>query len=195
MSIREYKENGTVVESYVGCVYREKEHMWMDGMLEVLAYAWDIKNHETKQIQVGYIGIDGRNMNDTGWDIDLTKEIAHDMIKTYRAEAIKEIGEREAIDRYLPRIGKKCMVIKGRKVSKGTVLTPFWIGEKPKFREWEGMEKIAGCYTEDGSKVWIKAEYLKAIETPDSLNRKQRKQLVNKFFRKYYPEAINVLTK
>lgn len=70
-------------------------------------------------------------------------------------------------------VGDMVEVIKGRKIPKGTKLEVFWMGERPTYRtkqlrksgcRWANeTEMIAGCYNENGEKVWIKTEYLKYL--------------------------------
>lgn len=70
-------------------------------------------------------------------------------------------------------VGDSVEVVKGRKIPKGTKLEVFWMGERPTYKtqqlrksgcRWANeTEMIAGCYNENGEKVWIKTEYLKYL--------------------------------
>ena len=69
--------------------------------------------------------------------------------------------------------GDNVEVIKGRKIPKGTILKVFWIGLRDTYKtkmlkkqgcKWANeKEEVAGCYTENGDKVWIKTEYCKYV--------------------------------
>lgn len=45
-------------------------------------------------------------------------------------------------------------------------------------------ERIAGCYNENGEKVWIKAEYLKVTDDIKSPNARERKKYINDYVAK-----------
>ena len=70
-------------------------------------------------------------------------------------------------------VGDNVEVVRGRKVPKGTMLKVFWIGVRDTYRtktlkrqgcSWANeKEEVAGCYTENGDKVWIKTEYCKYV--------------------------------
>ena len=59
-------------------------------------------------------------------------------------------------------------------VKKGTILNVFWIGERPTYKtktlrnrgcRWANeTEEVAGCYNENGEKVWIKVDYCQYVE-------------------------------
>lgn len=178
--------------SYEGCVLGEYEHYWLDGMLSVSVVVWDMETHEIKTIEVGYYGSDCRNMYDTVWDIDIDPngEVARDMLRTLKQQAYKEF-EKSVVDfknKVTP--GRKVIVVKGRKVPKGTVLDVFWVGEKETFksRQYSWMyetETVAGCYDSGGNKVWIKAEYLRNITPIKSPRNKERNKFVKAYVLKH----------
>lgn len=185
------KKNGK--EMYNGAVLGENEHYWLDGMLEVWAVVWDMEAHEIKEIEVGYYGADARNMyQDTTWNIDIDPngDVARDMLRTLKQQAYRYF-EKSVVDfknKIAP--GRKAVVVKGRKVPKGTVLDVFWVGEKETFksRQYSWMhetETIAGCYDSDGNKVWIKAEYLKNITPIKSPRNKERDKFVKAYVLKH----------
>ena len=70
-------------------------------------------------------------------------------------------------------VGDNIEVIKGRKIPKGTILKVFWIGERDTYKtrtlkrqgcRWANeTETVAGCYNENGEKVWIKTDYCKYV--------------------------------
>lgn len=181
---------------YIGATFAETEHMWMDGMLEVTAHSWDIDNHKVIQSQVGYYGCDGQNMCGCTWKIDIDTNTARDMIRTIKAVAYERFAESVTRDKARPQKGRNCVVVKGRKVKKGTKLSVFWVGEKPtymaKSRPWmHETETICGCYDESGEKVWIKAEYLKVVDPVKSPSRKERDAFIKAYVKGNVP--VNVL--
>lgn len=187
---------------YKGAVLREEEHMWMDGMLDVHVVVWDMENHEEKRIQTGYYGSDGCNMIHDYSDIEfeVSPDVARDIIRTRKREALLAFcrsvqAKKTAID-----LGATCVVTRGRKVPKGTVLTVFWRGDMPTYRSrgyaWMNeTETIAGCRDGDGNKVWIKAEYLKNISPVKSPVAAERKKYVRAYVRNAVPARIRAIAK
>ena len=186
--------NGEV--TYEGQVIRISEHMWADGMLDEYAVVWDIETHELKSIQIGYYGADGRNLYGSSYaKPDLSEEVKRDIYRTIkRHDALAEyektvINTKTAITK-----GTHAEVVRGRKVAKGTKVEVFWVGEKETYmsRQYAWMNKyetIAGCYDEDGNKLWIKAEYLKNIDPIKSPRASERK----KFIKAYTKNAMREL--
>jgi hypothetical protein len=169
--------------------------MWLDGMLEVHADVWDAEKNRIESVQVGYYGSDGCNcMGDISADIDATEETKRAVRRHLKKLAIEKYCDSLAEKKGKIEKGIDAEVVRGRKVKKGTRLEVFWVGEKEtyKSRQYSWMhetETIAGCHTEDGDTVWIKAEYLKRLtpfETPNSKKRRAIvKALVNNYARKY----------
>lgn len=181
--------------SYIGQVIRITDHMWMDGMLDEYAVVWDMDEHTTKHIQVGYYGCDGQNMMDTNAKVDMTAEVARDIKRTLKRESYRAFEK--SVNDYKKEIrkGSNVEVVRGRKVAKGTKLNVFWVGEKEtyKSRQYSWMhetELIAGCYNEAGEKVWIKAEYLKVTDTFKSPNRHEREKFIKDYVRRHYSEIV-----
>jgi hypothetical protein len=183
-------------ETYKGAVIGENEHMWMDGMLEVFAVVWDMDNHELKHVQTGYFGSDGHNMNEATWSkVDLTSEVLRDMLRTWKQAGLADFARSVTEYKNTVRKGQRCEVVKGRKVKKGTQLEVFWVGEREtyKSRQYSWMhetETVAGCYDENGEKVWIKAEYLHPMDAPKSPSANERRKYVRAYVLK---QAQNVL--
>lgn len=175
-------KNGKI--SYAGAVIEEREHYYMDGMLDVSAIVWDMDNHCGKQIQVGYYGSDGCNLcGDSYADVEISTEVARDIIKTKKMIALKEFCASVVHHKESVEAGVRAEVVRGRKIPKGTILDIFWVGERPTYRgrqcPWlNEYEDIAGAYDENGNKVWIKAEYLKRVDKVKSPNRKEREKFV-----------------
>ena len=178
--------------AYVGATFAETEHFWLDGMLEVFAESWNMETHEIVSTQVGYFGIDCRNMCSCEWKIDISAEAARDMIRTVKASAAKAFAKSVIEEKQKIAKGRNCVVVKGRKVPKGTVVNVFWVGERPTYRsrnyDWMNeTETVAGAYTEDGKKVWIKADYLKVIDGIKSPDRRNRDLFIRNYVERNVP--------
>lgn len=171
-------------ETYKGAVIGEREHMWMDGMLEVFAVVWD-DEEGIKEIQTGYIGSDGRNFMEMSHHIDATPETLVKVRKYAKIKAAKKYAKQLAEKRGKIERGCKAEVVRGRKVKKGTYVEVFWVGEKETYqsRQYSWMheyETIAGCHTENGETVWIKAEYLRRLDRPACPSSKDRKREISR---------------
>lgn len=118
------------------------------------------------------------------------KEVRDYLLPTAEEAYQKAVqAEREAI-----RKGREAEVIKGRKVPKGTRVSVFWVGERETYRSkqyhWmHETEEVAGCYDENGNKLWIKTEYLKnltEVADPDETeHRNWIKGKLTQLFRDY----------
>lgn len=171
---------------YEGAVLKIREHMWMDGMLEVFAVVWDMEQHDTKEIQVGYYGIDGNNLCDATAEVDISKEVARDVCRTLKRKAAKAFADSVINAKNAVKSGRNVEVIRGRKIPKGTHLNVFWVGERPtytaRYNSWDkSTERIAGCFNDKGEKVWIKAEYLKVIDEIKSPDANERKRFIKEW--------------
>lgn len=175
------------IEEYIGCVIRTSEHMWADGMLEEYADVWDAENHRVRTITVGYYGADGCNLcGNTKVTIDLSEENKRDILRTIKhTDALKAFERSVIATKTAIAKGTHAEVVRGRKVAKGTKLEVFWVGDKLTYRGmqygFEDYERIAGCYDEDGNKVWIKAEYLKNIDPIKSPSAVERKKFLKAY--------------
>lgn len=178
--------------AYVGATFAESEHFWLDGMLEVFAESWNMETHEIVSTQVGYFGIDCRNMCSCEWKIDISAEAARDMIRTVKRNAAKAFAESVIEEKQRIAKGRNCVVVRGRKVPKGTKINVFWVGERPTYRsrhyDWMNeTETVAGGYTSDGMKVWIKADYLKVIDGIKSPDRRNREAFIREYVERNVP--------
>lgn len=108
------------------------------------------------------------------WDIDNDRLLEDDEIQILRFLPLDEaaiIAWKHFHNRFV--VGDNVEVVKGRKVPKGAVLKVFWIGERETYRtrtlkrqgcRWANeTETVAGCYNENGEKVWIKTDYCKYV--------------------------------
>ena len=181
--------------TYKGATFAESEHFWLDGMLEVFAHSWDMEKHEIVIETVGYFGSDSCNMCDTSFKIDINEETARDMIRTIKGHAVEAFAKSVLEEKRRIAKGRNCVVVRGRKVPKGTKINVFWVGERPTYRsrnyEWMNeTETVAGGYTEDGMKVWIKAEYLEVIDGIKSPDRRNRDRFIKEYVRRNVPLVV-----
>lgn len=181
--------------TYKGATFAESEHFWLDGMLEVFAHSWDMEKHEIVIETVSYIGIDCRNMCDTSFKIDINEETARDMIRTIKRHAVEVFAKSVLEEKRRIAKGRNCVVVRGRKVPKGTKINVFWVGERPTYRSrncaWSNeTETVAGGYTEDGMKVWIKADYLEVIDKIKSPDRRNRDRFIKEYVRRNVPQVV-----
>ena len=177
------------IKSYEGAVVKTDSHSWLDGMYSEYAIVWDMKKHEFKSIQIGYYGIDGQNLANGSCEIDLTTEVARDIIRTMKTNAYKLFCS--TVTEYKNSVLKDMdvVVVKGRKVKKGTQLKVFWVGEKPTYQAQrysyiKDAELIAGCYDNEGNKVWIKAEYLRSVTPLKSPCATERKKFIDSYIKR-----------
>ena len=175
------------IEEYIGCVISTSEHMWADGMLEETAWVWDMEAHEYKGVQIGYYGADGYNFcGRVKVTIDLSEEAKRDILRTIkRTEALKAFERSVIAHKTEIRKGTHAEVIRGRKVAKGTRLEVFWVGDRLTYRGmkcgFEDYETIAGCYDENGNKIWIRVDYLKNIDPIKSPSATERKKFIKAY--------------
>lgn len=168
---------------YRGAVLRKYSHMWADGMLEEYASVWDADKQEILSLTVGYYGSDGCNLAGCHADVDASRETWRAVLRSWKPEALKAYADSVTQYKRGIRKGTRAVVIRGKKVPKGTKLDVFWVGERQTYRArqlgWlNETETVAGCYDETGAKVWIKAEYLKNIDPIKSPSPKERKKWI-----------------
>lgn len=175
------KADGTVL--YQGAVLDTSEHYWADGMLSEYAKVWDMEKHQYESVSVGYYGADGHDFIGTKVEIEVSTDVARDIIRTLKQMAYKDFCRSVIEKKNQIEAGITAEVVRGRKIPKGTVLDVFWVGERPTYTGY-GTELIAGCKGKDGNKVWIKAEYLKNISPIKSPNAKERKKYIKWYIKK-----------
>ena len=176
-------------ELYKGQVIGIGSHYWLDGMLEEWAIVWDAESNSTKHVHFGYYGIDGSNLAGGRAEVDATRDTKRSVRRMLKEAAVVEFCK--SVQEYKKGIrkGTRAEVIRGRKISKGTILNVFWVGEKETFRSkqysWmHETELIAGCYDDSGNKIWIKAEYLQPIDNIKSPCAKERRKYINAYVNK-----------
>lgn len=189
------------IKSFEGAVIKLKERYWLDGMIEESAVIWDMENHTTKEFSYGYYGtIDSHNLyGDSNAEIDCSVAVARDIIRTAKTEAYHSFAESVVNFKKGVHKGDKVEVIRGRKVKKGTILTVFWVGDKPTYKaktspswSWyaDETEKIAGCHDENGNVVWIKAEYLKNLMPYKSPCAAERRKYIKAYIKEHIDAYI-----
>lgn len=181
--------------TYKGATFAESEHFWLDGMLEVFAHSWDMEKHEIVIETVGYYGSDSRNMCGTSFKIDINEETARDMIRTIKGRAVEAFAKSVLEEKRRIAKGRNCVVVRGRKVPKGTKINVFWVGERPTYRSrncaWSNeTETVAGGYASDGTKVWVKADYLEVIDKIKSPDRRNREAFIREYVERNVPLVV-----
>lgn len=180
------------IKSYEGQVIRIDDHMWSDGMYEEWAVIWNPETHSEESYTIGYYGSDCRNLHgDTSATVEVSPEIARDIIATKTAAAERAFAEKVERENNTPRKGDRAEVVRGRKVKKGTQLEIFWIGERPNYMGTD-TETIAGCYDDNHNKVWIKAEYLKPLTKRPEPTAEEREDFIDYYIRRYTDEIVRL---
>lgn len=176
---------------YNGRIYDTSTRYWLDGMVSEYIHVWNIETHKSEQIQVGYYGVDGYNLaGDCGdYEIGVTDEVKRDILRTLKNSAITAFCDSVINHKREIHAGDIAEVVRGRKVAKGTVITVFWVGERPTYHKsyYDGAintELIAGGHDANGAKIWIKAEYLRNINPPKSPTASERKKYIKEYVKK-----------
>ena len=166
--------------TFAGAVIRVRERVWLDGMTEEWADVWNGSHEES--IQVAYYGCDYRNLmeGDITASPDLSPENARAILRSRKADARKVFSACVRLWKKSVQAGDQAVVIRGRKIPKGTILSVFWVGERENRFTGE-MEKLAGCYDSTGRKIWIKAEYLQPQTSRKNPSAKERKAFMNAY--------------
>ena len=186
-------------KNYMGCAFDKSDRYWLDGMVSEYIHVWDMEEHTAKTIECGYYGSDCRNMYQVDQlqgipeKIDIMPEVARDMIRTYKKNAVKRFCDAVNKEKQKVVAGSMVEVVRGRKVKKGLKLEVFWTGEKYNQYSREN-ELLAGCReigADPKSKpIWIKAEYLKVLNPPKSPNKKEREKYLKWYVRHFVPAIV-----
>lgn len=182
-------------EMYIGAVIGTKTQYHYDGMTDKYAIVWDMEKHSMDLVHVGYYGSDGYNFVDATYIVDLSVEVARDIIRTFKSEALDAYADSVVAEKKAIRKDRMAEVVKGRKVKKGNILKIFWVGERPTYRSRmysyiNETELVAGGYDEDGNKIWIKADYLKNLTIIKSPVAAERKRFVDEYVKKHVSMRI-----
>ena len=182
-----------------GKVTRISTKYWLDGMFQEFAHVWDSEKHEEHIITIGYYGIDGINTYPYVAEVDISTETARDIIKTTKRVATKAFADSVVEYKNTVHKGDHAEVIRGKKIPKGTQLDVFWVGNRPTWKaknspSWsyykDETELMAGCYDQQGNKIWIKAEYLKRLNKIDNPTRKERDKYIKSYIEKNLNQMI-----
>lgn len=174
------KKDGT--KMYEGAVIETWDHYWLDGMVSEYAKVWDIETHQFKTVDIGYYGSDYHDFIGTKAEIEVSTEVARDIIRTLKQSAYRDFCRTVIAKKLRIEAGITAKVVRGRKIPKGTILNVFWVGERPTYTGY-GTELIAGCKDENENKVWIKAEYLKNITPLKSPNASERRKYIKHYIK------------
>ena len=169
-------------ETFAGCVIAKSTKYWFDGMTSEYAHFWNPETRHVEIIEVGYYGCDGCNLAGASATPDLTMENARAVLRSQKRTFLLKLEKALIAEKRVIRKGDTVEVVRGRKVPKGTALTVFWVGEREtyqsarlSYRHDPVMETIVGGKTENGEKVYVKAEYCKVLTERKSRSRKERK--------------------
>lgn len=167
---------------YEGAVIKTWDRYWLDGMISEYALVWNLEKHEYKTVDIGYYGSEGYDFIGVRTEIEISTEVARDIIRSTKQMAL--ISYSRVVQEKKRKIepGIRALVVRGRKIPKGTELEVFWVGERTTYTGY-GTEKIAGCRDEAGNKVWIKTEYLKNITPLKSPAATERKKYLKWYVR------------
>ena len=171
---------------YEGAVLKIEGKYWLDGMYEERAICWDSESQTVKRVTFGYYGIDGSNLAGGSAVVDATPQTWREILRSFKPSANEAFAKNVLAHKSEIRVGTHASVVRGKKVPKGTVVEVFWIGQKPTFQSrqysWVNeTETIAGCYDQNGNKLWIKAEYLKNEDEVKSPNAKERRKFIKDY--------------
>lgn len=194
------RKNG--VSKYEGCVMETYEKYWLDGMHEVFAKIWNPETKEFFTETVDYYGADMNNLCRCSYEIDLSSEMARDILRSKKVSAYHDYEVAVLAEKRAIRKGRRVKVVRGRNVPKGTELEVFWVGKRETYSSrmnrysyyyGQEFEDVAGCYDADGNKVWIKVEYLENITEIKSPNAKERRKFVKAWMLRNYGLALNAV--
>lgn len=171
------------VISYSGAVLKTWDRYWLDGMISEYALVWDIEKHEYRTVDIGYYGSDCCDLIGITAEVEVSVEVARDIIRTLKAEAVHSFCRVVEAKKKKIEPGIKARVIRGRKIPKGTELEVFWVGERPTYTGY-GTELLAGCKDKTGNTVWIKENYLENISPLKSPVAAERKKYLKGYVKR-----------
>lgn len=174
---------------YKGAVLKINGRYWLDGMYSETALVWNSEKQELDSIEFGYYGIDGTNLAGGSAEVDATPETWREVLRSMKPNAYRAFCDSVVSFKHEIKKGTHAKVVRGKKVPKGTAVEVFWVGEKPTYRSMmhsyiRETDTIAGCYDENGNKLWIKAEYLENTDPIQSPNAKERKKFIKDYMQK-----------
>lgn len=154
MSVTTRGVHSELKNAYAGCVYAVREE---NGYHDSDFYA-DVWNEETGKPET--ILYDTTRCGGSGVaDVDITIENLRKLYSYWRKSTVEHLNRRNEEIAKTPQKGKSVIVVRGRKVPKGTNGEVFWIGEQ--YNQFSGCQEVkAGIVTPDGKKHFLLAEYL-----------------------------------
>lgn len=178
---------------YVGCTLDTWEH---NGYHDSYWYAlvWDKESQELKQIEYDTTAAAGG-----GWaKIDATGEVLREVYRHYKKSVTDFFDSTENPERAKQiKKGDMVLIVKGRKVKKGTQAQVFWVGTRYNPYSRQNEERIG--IEVDGERVFIAMENAELIGWQDRLltgkDRKVaiRKATVNRMpvhYRRYFARGL-----
>ena len=176
-------------EKYQGCVlavYMQDEPTMDGGTYGVYPRA-DVWDSEQGRV------ITLRDHDFTKAERDAFSRTVEDaVIDSFSTSSNREWDYRIEAAKRAIKAGVDAVVVRGRKIKKGTKLHVFWTYDRADYTGWH-TETIAGCFDEDGRKVWIRADYLQRadIERIEAEMEESRKIMVYRYSREKYEAIIN----
>lgn len=131
-----YRENGKA--EYKDCVFDifERNGSWDS---DFYARVWDEESRSVKDVEYDTTRFGGGGYA----DIDATDEVIHKVYRYYRNQARDFFDTVENVKRAKTiHVGDAAIVIKGRKIPKGTEGTIFWIGSTYNFYKHRNEDRI-----------------------------------------------------
>lgn len=175
MAVNILHMGGKMTTEYVGCVLDTYEH---NGAWDSDFYAvcWNREKREVVTVMYDTTRCGGMGTA----KIDATDEVLHEMYQVYRQSTRKDfdniLNERQAKEYGK---GDNVVVIKGRKVKKGTVGRVFWKGET--FNPYSRMNEERVGIEVDGTRKFLSAEYVENADWQKRLlHGKARKQEIRR---------------
>ncbi len=112
-------------------------------------------------------------------EIDATPDVLRKLYRWYKKNATIDFDMRNEEMAQKPAKGDQVMVIKGRKVKKGTIAEVFWAGTRFNPYSYQDEERVG--LVVDGEKVFISAENVEVLWWADKLvTGKARKEKIRK---------------
>ena len=178
------KENGVI--TYTGCVLNIWERNGRDDS-DFYATVWD--EEKGKVIDVMYDTT--RCGGFACAEIDATKETLRKAYRYFFNDARKFFDE-VANEAQARRIAKGCsaVVVRGRKIKKGTVGEIFWVGSVYNYYTYRNEDRVGILV--DGQKVFLPLDYVQKINwESEKMTGETRKEAIRKMARKAMPFYCN----
>lgn len=159
---------------YAGCVLNTYERNGYDDS-DFYAVCWD--REKQRIVEVEY---DTTRCGGGGYaKIDATEEVLREVYRHYKKMATDYFDKtyNEKLARMV-RKGDTVEVVRGRKIPKGTVGKVFWTWTKYNPYSYEDEDRV-GIEREDGSRFFVRLDYVSVIGWQDRLiHGKRRRQMI-----------------